>query len=157
MAGSLYTITYPTTQGDYQTQSWAWGFAVMAGIYVGGGISGSHMSPWVSVCFSVFRGFPWRMCLVYSIAQILAGFAAGALAWFIYRDAILYTDPKLTPTITGRAFYTTPESFVSTATAFFNNFVSAALYVCVAFAVGDDSNTPPGSGSCLPLNVLPAC
>lgn len=48
--------------------------------------------------------------------------------------------------MTGKAFYTIPQDYISVATAFFNNFLSAALYTCVAFAIGDDSNTPPGSG-----------
>ncbi|KAF2448025.1 aquaporin-like protein [Karstenula rhodostoma CBS 690.94] len=146
LAGGLYSITYPAAEGDYITQSWAWGLAVTAGIYIGGGVSGSHMNPWVSIAFSVFRGFPWKMCAVYCCMQILAGFAAGALAWFIYRDAILHIDPTLTPSITGKALYTIPATYVSVPTAFFNDFLSAALYTCVAFAIGDDSNTPPGSG-----------
>lgn len=65
---------------------------------------------------------------------------------FIYRDAILHIDPTLTPSITGKALYTIPASYISVPTAFFNDFLSAALYTCVAFAIGDDSNTPPGSG-----------
>ncbi|KAL1599572.1 hypothetical protein SLS60_007375 [Paraconiothyrium brasiliense] len=80
------------------------------------------------------------------IVIMLAGFAAGTLAWFIYRDAIMHIDPQLTPSITGKALYTMPTSYVSVATAFFNDYLSAALYTCVAFAIGDDSNTPPGSG-----------
>ncbi|CAI6241690.1 unnamed protein product [Periconia digitata] len=146
ITGSLYSTTYPAAQGDYATQGWAWGMAVMAGIYVGGGVSGAHMSPWISVCFSVFRGFPWKMTAVYSAAQILGGLAAGGLSWAIYRDGIMNVDPQLTPTKSGMAFYSTPPDYVSLATAFFNNFISAAFYVCIAFAIGDDANTPPGAG-----------
>jgi aquaglyceroporin related protein len=68
----------------------------------------------------------------------------------IYRDAIHYTDPNLTPDITGKAFYAIPATYITTTTAFLNNFVSAAVYVCVAFAIGDDSNIPPGSGTYSP-------
>ena len=146
IAGSLYAQIYPASTGDYQTQAWAWGMAVMCGIYVGGGVSGAHMSPWISVAFSIFRGFPWKMCLVYSIAQILAGFAAGGLAWAVFQEAILHADPELTPDKTGKAFYSIPQSYISTTGAFFNNFVASAMYVCVTFAIGDDSNTPPGAG-----------
>ncbi|KAF1956212.1 aquaporin-like protein [Byssothecium circinans] len=146
IAGSLYAQIYPAATGDYQTKAWAWGLAVMVGIYIGGGVSGSHMSPWISITFSIFRGFPWKMCLVYCIAQILAGFAAGALAWAIFHEAILYADPELTPDKTGMAFYAIPPSYTSVTSAFFNNFVASAIYVCASFAIGDDSNTPPGSG-----------
>ncbi|KAJ4296673.1 hypothetical protein N0V90_006721 [Kalmusia sp. IMI 367209] len=72
-----------------------------------------------------------------------------SLLWFIYRDAITHIDPHLTPSVTGKAFYTIPQNYISVATAFFNDFLSAALYTCIAFAIGDDSNTPPGSGTTL--------
>jgi aquaglyceroporin related protein len=64
----------------------------------------------------------------------------------VYREAIYYTDPKLTPDVTGLAFYDIPPTYVATSTVFFNSFLSSALYVCIAFALGDDSNTPPGAG-----------
>ncbi|PVI08465.1 aquaporin-like protein [Periconia macrospinosa] len=146
MTGTLYAKTLPGAQTDYQTSAWAWGLSVMAGIYISGGVSGAHMSPWVSICLAVFRGFPWKMVPVYSIAQVLGGLCAGVLAWAVYRDGIMNVDPELTQAKTGVAFYSFPSPYVSLATAFWNSFLSAAMYICIAFGVGDDTNTPPGSG-----------
>ena len=66
--------------GTYETSCWAWGFAFMFGIYLGGGVSGAHMNPAISICLSIFRGFPWRQCAIYIVIQFLASFTAGALA-----------------------------------------------------------------------------
>lgn len=86
------------------------------------------------------------MCFVYMLAQFLAGFCAGGLAWFLFRDSIYHFDPALTPALTGKAFYTLPQTWVSPASAFFNEFVGAAILVCIVFALGDDQNSPPGAG-----------
>ena len=51
------------------------------GIYLSGGVSGGHLSPCVTLALSVFRGFPWRMAIVYICMQMLAGLVAGALAY----------------------------------------------------------------------------
>ncbi|KAF2869939.1 aquaporin-like protein [Massariosphaeria phaeospora] len=146
LAGNLSVTTSQQQQGSYEAQAWSWGIAVMVGIYIGGGVSGAHLNPWTSVSFSLFRGFPWRLCVIYIIAQFLAGLCAGALAWLIYREAILQIDPGLTPDVTGKAFYSLPQTWVSMRTAIFNDFFASALLMCVTFAVGDDQNVPPGLG-----------
>ncbi|KAF2018951.1 aquaporin-like protein [Aaosphaeria arxii CBS 175.79] len=146
ICGNLSVTTSNNTQGGFQTQAWAWGMAVMVGIYLAGGISGAHLNPCISICLSLFRGFPWRMCFAYCLAQLFAGFCAGGLAWLLFRDSIYHFDPGLTQELTGKAIYTVPQTWVSTSTAFFNEFVSAALLICVVFALGDDQNSPPGAG-----------
>lgn len=135
--------------GTYETLCWAWGFAFMFGIYLGGGVSGAHMNPAISVSLSLFRGFPWRRCAVYVAVQILAAFAGGALAYGLYYDAIQNVDPTLTQTYT--SFITVPkpvsllvfspsfwppvleadanpvEQWVTPATAFFSEFLGGAV------------------------------
>lgn len=78
---NLSVATSQQSTGSFETQAWGWGFAVMIGIYLGGGVSGSHLSPTVSISLSVFRGFPWKMAIVYICMQLLAGLAAGAVAY----------------------------------------------------------------------------
>jgi aquaglyceroporin related protein len=146
IAGNLSVLTSDSTQGGFQTQAWAWGLAIMVGIYVGGGISGAHLNPCVSVSLSLFRGFPWKMCIAYVVAQLLAGFCAGGLAYCLYHDSIVRYDPAHTPDVTGKAFYTMPQEWVSVSTAFFTEFVTAAIMICTIFALGDDQNAPPGAG-----------
>jgi aquaglyceroporin related protein len=63
----------------------------------------------------------------------------------LYSDAIHSVDPKLTLDITGKALFPKGPAFSAT-TGFFNDFVFMAIYVCIAFALGDDQNSPPGQG-----------
>lgn len=123
---------------------WAWGFAWMLGIYLGGGISGAHMNPVISVSLAMFRGFPWRSCAIYIVVQFLAALTAGALAWAIYKDTILYMDPTLEEF--SKSFFSSPQNQVSVGTAFLNQVVGSAIMVIAIFALGDDQNNPPGAG-----------
>lgn len=130
--------------GTYETSCWAWGLSFMFGIYLGGGVSGAHMNPVISVSLAIFRGFPWRRCGVYVVVQIVAAFAGAALAYLLYRDAILEVDPALTQTYA--AFFTVPKTWVSPATAFFTEFLSGAVIMIAVLSLGDDQNNPPGAG-----------
>ncbi|KAI8959702.1 aquaporin-like protein [Daldinia sp. FL1419] len=146
--GATLAVNLSATQdvkyGTYETSCWAWGFAWMFGIYLGGGVSGAHMNPAISISLSLFRGFPWKSCLVYVIVQFIAGIAAGALAFGIYRDTIRYVDPSMTNT--AKTFFSSPQEWVSLGTAFFDQIVGSAIMMIAVFALGDDQNNPPGAG-----------
>ncbi|KAF1344326.1 aquaporin-like protein [Delphinella strobiligena] len=146
LAASLSKTTSNGEYGDFHTQSLSWGFGVMFGIYVAGGVSGAHLNPAISITLSLFRGFPWRRCGVYIIAQILGGLVAGAIAFAVYHDAIYNFDPALTPAKSGIALFTIPQPFASISTAFFNEFISGVVLMTVLLALGDDTNAPPGAG-----------
>lgn len=146
LAASLSKTTSNGEYGDFQTQSLSWGFGVMFGIYVAGGVSGAHLNPAISITLSLFRGFPWRRCGIYIFAQILGGLVAGAIAFAVYHDAIHNFDPALTPAKSGIALFTIPQPFASVSTAFFNEFVSGVILMTVLLALGDDTNAPPGAG-----------
>lgn len=81
--------------GTYETLCWAWGLAFMFGIYLGGGVSGAHMNPAISVSLAVYRGFPWGRCAAYVVVQVLGAFAGGLLAYGLYYDAIMEVDPTM--------------------------------------------------------------
>lgn len=130
--------------GSYETLCWAWGFAFMFGIYLGGGVSGAHMNPAISISLSIFRGFPWRRCAVYVVIQIIGAFAGAALSYAIYADAIAYVDPTMTETYL--SFFTVPQTWVSPASAFFTEFLSGAVIMIAVLSLGDDQNNPPGAG-----------
>ncbi|KAI0515063.1 aquaporin-like protein [Xylaria bambusicola] len=130
--------------GTYETSCWTWGFAWMFGIYLGGGVSGAHMNPAISISLSIFRGFPWRQCSVYVIAQFIASFVAAALAYGVYQDAIHFADPRMEST--AKALFSSPNISVSLGTACFSQMVGSAVMMVAVFALGDDQNNPPGAG-----------
>ncbi|KAK8046121.1 hypothetical protein PG996_014185 [Apiospora saccharicola] len=120
--------------GTYETSCWAWGFAFMFGIYIGGGVSGAHMSPAISISLSLFRGSP----------GFAASLAAAALAYGIYYDALHRVDPAME---TGwQSFFSYPQEWVSNETAFCSQVVAGAVMMIAVFALGDDQNNPPGMG-----------
>lgn len=130
--------------GTWETLCWAWGFSFMFGIYLGGGVSGAHMNPAVSISLAIYRGFPWRRCGLYVLIQTMAAFVGALLAYGLFRDAILQVDPNLTETYS--SWFTVPKPWVSPATAFFNEFISGAVLMIAVLSLGDDQNNPPGAG-----------
>ena len=102
------------------------------------------MNPVISISLSIFRGFPWRSCLIYVVLQFLAAITAGGLAWVVFKDTIRSVDPTLEKT--SKCFFSTPQEQVSPGNAFLNQFVGAAVMVITVFALGDDQNNPPGAG-----------
>ena len=57
----------------------AWGFAVMAGVFIAGPYSGAHLNPAVSLGLAVAGTFPWNEVLPYCVAQMLGGFVGAGL------------------------------------------------------------------------------
>ncbi|KAI9924832.1 hypothetical protein MW887_006688 [Aspergillus wentii] len=146
LCGTLSVGTGGAAAGGRICLYWSWGFGIMVGIYLAGGVSGAHLNPAISIALWIFRGFPSKQCAYYIVAQLLGALTAGGLAYCIYRDSIINLAPGVSLGATGLGFYTEPLAFVRNVTAFFNEFVSAAILLCTIFAMGDNSNAPPGAG-----------
>lgn len=102
------------------------------------------MNPAISISLAMFRGFPWKRCSVYIVIQLLAAFTGGGLAYCLYHDAILQVDPTLTETYS--SWFTVPQTWASPASAFFSEFLAAAVVMVAVLSLGDDQNNPPGAG-----------
>jgi glycerol uptake facilitator protein len=129
--------------GGYTNITLGWGLGVTFGIYVAGRISGAHLNPAVTLSLAVFRGFSWAKVLPYCLAQTAGAFAAAALVYFNYREAIASFDPGLTKT--AGIFTTFPAFPNAPAAGFFDQVIGTALLLLLIFAVGDDWNMPPQS------------
>jgi glycerol uptake facilitator protein len=129
--------------GGYTNITLGWGLAVTMGIYVAGKISGAHLNPAVTLALAVFRGFPWRKVLPYSLAQTAGAFAAAALVYWNYLPAFHQVDPQLEKTA---GVFTTFPAFPSLPQAgFLDQVIGTALLLLLVFAITDEFNAPPGA------------
>lgn len=74
--------------GDWLLITWGWALAVAMGVYVAGGVTGAHLNPAVTLAFAVRRKFAWNKVLPYIAAQVVGAFAAAALLYVLYYNAI---------------------------------------------------------------------
>jgi glycerol uptake facilitator protein len=129
--------------GGYTNITLGWGLGVTMGIYVAGKISGAHLNPAVTLALAVFRGFPWRKVLPYSIAQVAGAFFAAALVYRNYLPAFHQVDPQLERTA---GIFTTFPAFPNLPQAgFLDQVIGTALLLLFIFAITDEFNMPPGA------------
>ena len=74
--------------GDWMLIAWGWAFAVAFGVYIAGGVSGAHLNPAVTLAFAVRRKFAWKKVIPYIVAQVVGAFAAAAVVYAVYWQAI---------------------------------------------------------------------
>jgi glycerol uptake facilitator protein len=129
--------------GGYTNITLGWGLAVTMGIYVAGKISGAHLNPAVTLALAVFRGFPWKKVLPYSIAQTAGAFVAAALVYWNYLPAFRQMDPQLERTA---GVFTTFPAFPAVMQAgFLDQVIGTALLLLLILAITDEFNAPPGA------------
>ena len=136
--------------GGYTNITLGWGLGVTMGIYVAGKISGAHLNPAVTLALAVFRGFPWRKVVPYSVAQIAGAFVAAALVYQNYQPAFHAVDPQLERTA---GIFTTFPAFPAFPQAgFLDQVIGTGLLLLLIFAITDEFNLPPGA-NLVPLMV----
>lgn len=110
------------------------------GIYIAGRVSGAHLNPAVTLAFAVFRGFPWRKVVPYSLAQTAGAFVGAALVFWEYRLAFFRTDPLLEKT--AFVFSTFPAFPNAVWAGVFDQVLGTALLVFLIFAIVEEHNIP---------------
>jgi glycerol uptake facilitator protein len=136
--------------GDWILITFAWGFAVMLGVYIAGGVSGAHLNPAVTFAQALRRGFPWKKVPTYVVAQVAGAFVAAAVVYFNYRFAIgsfehveHITRGSSESVGTYSIFATFPAKyFTSWFGPFMDQVIGTGLLVACIFAVIDEYNAP---------------
>jgi glycerol uptake facilitator protein len=139
-------------KGGYTNITLAWGLAVTMGIYIAGKTTGAHLNPAVTLTLAVYRGFPWKKVLPYSIVQIAGAFCAAAIVFLNYRPQFLAIDPMLEKT--AGVFTTFPAFPMQPSAGFFDQVIGTALLLLMIFAITDDRNTPPGNMAPLMIGLV---
>src|SRR5437870_12844403 len=80
------------TAGTFLSINIAWGLAVTMGCYVAAGVTGGHLNPAVTLAVAVRRVFPWSKVAPYALAQIAGAFAASAVVFLTYHEALAAFD-----------------------------------------------------------------
>ncbi|GAA4616232.1 MIP/aquaporin family protein [Saccharopolyspora hordei] len=138
--------------GNWLIISFGWGFAVVFGVYVAGGVSGAHINPAVTLAFAVRRAFPWLKVVPYVVAQLVGAFVAAALVFATYRWAIdafnaksgLARDQSLD---TFAIFATFPAEYFGGSWwgPLLDQVVGTGVLVLLIFALIDTRNTAPSA------------
>jgi MIP family channel proteins len=137
--------------GSYLSINIAWGLAVMMGCYVSAGVTGAHLNPAVTLALAVHRKLPWGKVLPYSIAQVAGAFAASAVVYLTYREALSAFDGGVRQVAgaqgTAGIWATYPQPFLSTFPGgVIDQVVGTALLVAVIFGITDSRNSPAPAG-----------
>jgi glycerol uptake facilitator protein len=142
-------VLFPTkdagevVHGGYTNITLGWGLGVTMGIYVAGKISGGHLNPAVTLSLAVFRGFPWRNVLPYSIAQTAGAFLAAAMVYRNYMPAFHQVDPRLEKT--AGVFTTFPAFNGMPQSGLIDQIIGTGLLLLLVLAITDELNAPPGA------------
>jgi MIP family channel proteins len=137
--------------GTYLSINIAWGLAVTMACYVCAGVTGAHLNPAVTLGLAVHRKFPWGRVLPYAVAQVAGAFAASALVYLTYREALAAYDggvrQVLGPQGTAGIWATYPQAFLSVFPGgFIDQVVGTALLFGVILGITDDRNAPAPKG-----------
>src|SRR5476649_2395403 len=137
--------------GSYLSINIAWGLAVTMGCYVSAGVTGAHLNPAVTLALAVHRKLPWGKVLPYTFAQVAGAFAASAVVFVTYHEAINAFDGGVRQVLgaqgTAGIWATYPQPFLSTFPGgFVDQVVGTALLVGVIFGISDSRNSPAPAG-----------
>jgi MIP family channel proteins len=149
------TVLSREANGSYLGINLGWGLAVMLGVYTAGGVSGAHLNPAVTLALAVHRAFPWSKVVPYAAAQVAGAFAASAVVFVTYREALAAFDGG-TRVVEGAAatagiFATYPQPYLSLAGGFIDQVVGTMLLMAGVLAVTDQRNVAPPAWLTAPL------
>ncbi len=136
-----------------------WGIGIATAIYLTGSLSSAHLNPAVTIASAAWSRFPVRLVVPYILVQMLGAFAAAALLFSIFSDAIAAYEAKhgitrgapgseatamvfgeYFPNPGGKALTATARATMPAGRAFTAEVVGTAILVLVIFCVTDERN-----------------
>ncbi len=124
--------------GGWVVITFAWGLAVMLGVFIAGPYSGAHLNPAVTLGLAAAGTFSWSMVVPYIVAQMLGGFVGAVLVYLYYKDHYDATDD---PSAKLGTFCTVP-AIRNYGRNLFCEIVGTFVLVFVILTLSVDSNIP---------------
>jgi glycerol uptake facilitator protein len=134
----------PGIFGNFTTVNFAWGFGVVMGVYVAGGVSGAHINPAVTTSLALRRDFPWAKVGPYIVAQVLGAFVAALLIRWNFYEWFNQVDPGKTFATQG-IYSTSPGPGLSVLGGLRSEIIGTAMLMMLILAITDARNTAPGA------------
>lgn len=77
--------------------TFGWGFAVLTGAYLAGGVSGAHLNPAVTIGLAIEGGTKWSDVPLYLVSQLFGAMIGAVLVWLTYYGQFRahLTDPEI--------------------------------------------------------------
>lgn len=133
--------------------TFAWGFAVMCGVFVAGPYTGAHLNPAVSIGLAVAGTFSWELVLPYILSQLAGGFVGALLVYIFFKD---HFDATPNPDDKLSVFCTIPAIRNKWRNALCEAIGTFVLIFCI-LAIGNQANAPEyglGSIGALPVTFI---
>lgn len=157
--GSVCAATTTGAQVGVFQVAIVWGLGIATAIYLCGALSGAHLNPAVTLSMAVWSKFPWRRVVPYSCAQFIGAFAAAAVLYLIFGDALRtfessngivrgHSGSEASAMVFGE-FFPNPGGHpltvevrqrISMPSAFVAEVVGTAVLLLVIFCVTDEGN-----------------
>lgn len=143
----LFASTNPVipgqiVNGGYTNITLGWGFAVLMGIFISGGISGAHLNPAVTIALAATKRLPWGKVPHYILGQFIGAFLGAAIVFMVYHAKWLQFDPTLSNTA---GVFSTFPAVPGFWPGFVDQVVGTALLMGLILAIGDKLNNPAGA------------
>ncbi|XP_070592533.1 LOW QUALITY PROTEIN: aquaporin-7-like [Erythrolamprus reginae] len=137
--------------GEYLSVNLGFGFGVMLGIHAAGGISGAHLNASITFANCVVGNLSWRKLPAYVIGQFIGSFAASAVIYLLYYEAIQnFASNHLTtsgPLATAQIFATYPAAYVSLLNGFLQELIASSMLMIGILAIHDTKNARAQPGT----------
>ncbi|OQV21297.1 putative Aquaporin-10 [Hypsibius exemplaris] len=126
------------------------GIAVSIAMFVSGGVTGAFLNPAVTLAWAVIGKLRWTCCIFYSIAQFVGAFAAAAVIYVLYYDALQSFDGGHRELFgsngTAGLYGTYPADHQTFLSSIINELVGSGILLIAVLSVSDRRNWRPDNG-----------
>ncbi|KAJ1860968.1 glycerol channel [Coemansia sp. RSA 2703] len=157
-ANLTYTVLTTNAESAWLGNAFGWGFGLMLGVFVAGGVSGAMLNPAVAISFAAFRGLPWIQVPFYILAELIGAFVGAILAYACFAHSLDpfdgYHRQLYGPFASAGAFGNFARPFIGNGAAFLSEAIGTGVLVLGVFAITDTNNFPARTSTPIAIGFL---